>query len=108
MQRSAASPSRSKTRHRVSTYINWLVATAVVLVFALAEWWTEKSVSYYSRAETTAIEIAIVLIGTLAFRPIHERVDRFIENALTRRERRARAQIYKLARELPRSPMPRS
>ena len=101
MQRSAVSPSRSKTRHRVSTYINWLVATAVVLVFALAEWWTEKSVSYYSRAETTAIEIAIVLIGTLAFRPIHERVDRFIENALTRRERRARAQIYKLARELP-------
>ncbi len=81
--------------------LSWLATTVVVLIFALLEWWTEKKVSDYSRAATTAIELAIVLAATLAFRPIHQRVDRGVEAMLSRRQRRAREQLYKLTRELP-------
>ncbi|MDQ6930346.1 MAG: GAF domain-containing protein [Candidatus Eremiobacteraeota bacterium] len=71
------------------------------MAFASIEWWAERTISEYSRAATTAVEIGIVLVGTLAFRPIHQRVESAVDSIFTRRRRRARAQLYRLAREMP-------
>ena len=74
---------------RARAYAYTLVTTVVVLVFALGEWWTEKYIADRSRFASTAIELAIVLLATLAFRPIHQRVEGAIEAAFTKRRRQA-------------------
>jgi hypothetical protein len=85
---------------RLRAFAYALTTTGIVLLFALAEWWTESFVSHLSRAASTAIEIAIVLVGTLVFRPIHERVDAAVEAAFTKRRREAREAIARLRKEL--------
>jgi predicted ATPase len=72
----------------------------VVLVFALGEWWTEKYIADRSRFASTAIELAIVLLATLAFRPIHQRAEAAIEAAFTRRRRQALEALSRLRAEL--------
>jgi predicted ATPase len=84
----------------VRAYAYTLVTTAIVLVFALAEWATERYVSEHSRAASTAIEIAIVLVAALVFRPIHQRVEDAVEAAFTKRKRHALAAIAKFRHEL--------
>lgn len=84
----------------IRAYAHTLVTTGIVLVFALAEWWTEKYVSDRSRAASTAIEIAIVLLATLAFRPIHQRVERAVEEAFTKRKREALDALLRFKKEL--------
>jgi predicted ATPase len=69
-------------------------------VFAFGEWWTEKYIADRSRIAGTAIEIAIVLVATLLFRPIHQRVENAIEAAFTRRRREAREALNRLRKEL--------
>lgn len=91
----ATSPSR-----RWRAYGYTLVTTAVVLVFAFGEWWTEKYISDRSRLASTTIEVAIVLIAALAVRPIHQRVEAAIEAAFTKRRREAREALARLQREL--------
>lgn len=88
------------TGARLRAYVNALVTTAIVLVFALAEWWTEKVIAEHSRAASTVIEIAIVLVATVVFRPIHKRVEAAVEAALTKRRREAREAIAHVRREL--------
>jgi len=82
-------------------YASGLVTTGLVLLFALAEWWTNKYIADRSRFAGTAIEVAIVVVAALAFRPIHHWVERAVEAALTKRRREARAAISRLKRELP-------
>lgn len=96
-----AIPSAWRSRRRLNFYFSWLATTAVVLAFASIEWWAERTISEYSRAATTVVEVGIVLAGTLLFRPIHQRVERAVDAFFTRRRRRARSQLYRLARELP-------
>jgi hypothetical protein len=71
-----------------------------VLTFALAEWGTERYVSDHSRIASSAIEIAIVLVATFAFRPLHQRVDGAIEAAFTRKRRAMQQALQHLKREL--------
>ncbi|MGB6984503.1 MAG: NB-ARC domain-containing protein [Candidatus Aquilonibacter sp.] len=87
-------------RRRAHLYAYTAVTTAIVLLLALAEWATEKLVSDRSRAASTAIEISIVLAGTLVFRPIHQRVEAAIEAAFHRRKHHALAALAKFRREL--------
>ena len=81
-------------------YLYTFVTTAIVLVFTLAEWATERFVSDRSRVASTAIEICIVLIGTLVFRPIHQRVEGAVEEAFSRKKNHALAAVAKFRREL--------
>jgi len=85
-------------RARASAYT--AVTTAIVLLFALAEWMVERYVATHSRAASTAIEIAIVLVAALVFRPIHQRVEAAVEGAFYERKRRALAALAKFRREL--------
>ena len=82
------------------TYAYGVVTTAIVLVFALAEWWAEKYVSDRSRLAGTAVEISIVVLAALAFRPIHQRVEGAVEAAFTKRRREAREALSRLRKEL--------
>ena len=85
---------------RLRAYAYGLVTTAVVLVFALAERGTEQFVSDRSRIAGTAIEVSVALLLTLAFRPVHRRVEVAIEAAFTRRRREAREALARLKGEL--------
>ncbi|HET7814376.1 MAG TPA: hypothetical protein VFL13_08370 [Candidatus Baltobacteraceae bacterium] len=85
--------SRRPVRHRVRAYAYTLVTGTVVLLFALAEWAAERFVSERSRAASTALEIAIVLVAALVFRPIHQYVESRLEAAFYRRRGRALAAI---------------
>jgi predicted ATPase len=85
---------------RLRAYASGLVTSALVLAFALAEWWTNKYIADRSRFAGTAIELAIVVVAALAFRPIHHRVESAVEAALTKRRREARAALARLRKEL--------
>lgn len=87
-------------RRRAHVYAYTAVTTAIVLLLALAEWATEKLVSDRSRAASTAIEIGIVLAGTLVFRPVHQRIEAAIDAAFHRRKHHALAALAKFRREL--------
>ena len=87
-------------RGRLRAYAYGLATTAVVFAFALAEWATEKYLSDRSRLVGTAVEISIVLLATLAFRPIHRRVEQAVESAFTKHRREARAALSRLRMEL--------
>ncbi len=90
----------SGLRRRAHVYAYTAVVTSIVLLLALAEWGTERLVSDRSRAASTAIEICIVLVGTLVFRPIHQRVEAAVETAFNRRKHHALAALAKFRREL--------
>lgn len=85
---------------RLRAYALGLVTTILVLLFALAEWAAAKFVVDRSRVAGTTIEIALALVAALAFRPIHQRVERAIESAFTKRRREARAALSRLRKEL--------
>jgi predicted ATPase len=87
-------------RRRAQVYAYTAVVTAIVLLLALVEWATEKFASDHSRAAGTAIEIGIVLIGTLVFRPIHQRIEAAVEDAFNRRKHHALAALTKFRHEL--------
>ncbi|HTC30884.1 MAG TPA: hypothetical protein VK702_09130 [Candidatus Acidoferrum sp.] len=87
-------------RRRAHVLAYTAVTTAIVLLLALAEWATEKLVSDRSRAASTAIEICIVLVGTLIFRPVHQRIEAAIDTAFHRRKHHALAALAKFRREL--------
>ncbi len=87
-------------RRRAHVYAYTAVTTAIVLLLALAEWATEKLVSDRSRAASTAIEICVVLVGTLVFRPVHQRVEAALDAAFHRRKHHALAALAKFRREL--------
>jgi hypothetical protein len=87
-------------RRRAHVLAYTAVTTAIVLLLALAEWATEKLVSDRSRAASTAIEICIVLVGTLIFRPVHQRIEAAIDAAFHRRKHHALAALAKFRREL--------
>ena len=74
-------------------YAYTLVTTAIVLAFALAEWLAERYLSDRSRAASTAVEIAIVLVAALVFRPIHQRVEKAAESAFYKRKHQALAAL---------------
>ncbi len=77
-----------------------LVTTAIVLALALAEWGTERVVSSHSREASTAIEIAIVLIAALVFRPVHRKLEELTEAAFYYRKRQALASVERFRGEL--------
>src|ERR1700676_459871 len=85
---------------RIRAYVFTGVTTAIVLLFALAEWGTERYVADRSRAASTAIEIAIVLAATMLFRPVHQRVEAAVEAAFYRKKRQALDSLAKFRREL--------
>ena len=85
---------------RLRAYAYGLVTTVIVLLFAFAEWWTEKYVADRSRLAGAAIEISIVLVATLVFRPIHRRVEAAVEAAFTKRRREAHEALSRLKKEL--------
>lgn len=90
----------ARVHKRVRALVYAAATSAVVLLFALCEWWTEKFIADHSRLAGTAIEIGLVLAGTLAFRPIHERVDAAVEAAFTKRRREALECIAAFRHEL--------
>lgn len=81
-------------------YAYTTVTTAIVLLFALAEWSTERYVSGLSRAASLTIEVTILFAATLAFRPIHQRVEAAIERAFNKRKHESLAALTKFRREL--------
>ncbi len=85
---------------RWRAYAFGLVTTALFVAFALAESATEKYVSDRSRLAGTAIEITIVVLAALAFRPLHRRIELLIEAAFTKRRREAREALSHLQKEL--------
>jgi len=95
MKRAGSPPGR-----RIRALAYTLVTTTIVLVFALAEWGTERFFSERSRAASTAIEIAIVLIAALVFRPIHQRIEAAVESAFYKRKHQSLAALEKFRREL--------
>lgn len=95
MSRAGPAPSR-----RVQAYAYTAVTTAVVLLFAVAEWATERFLSDRSRAASTAVELFIVLVATLVFRPIHRKTEALLEAAFYKRRRQALAALEKFRREL--------
>ncbi|HEY5341734.1 MAG TPA: GAF domain-containing protein [Candidatus Aquilonibacter sp.] len=92
-----AGPVRAR---RVHALAYTFVTTAIVLLFALAEWGAERLMSERSRAASTAVEIGIVLVATLLFRPVHQRVEEAIETAFNRRKHHALAALAKFRHEL--------
>lgn len=95
MSTTGPSPAR---RVRAIAYAS--VTTAMVLVLAFVEWGTERLVAEYSRAATTTIEVAIVLVAALVFRPVHQRVEAALENAFYWRKHHAIAALTHLREEL--------
>lgn len=85
---------------RARAYAYTAVTTAIVLLFALAEWAAERYVSGLSRAASLSIEIAILFAATLAFRPIHQRVEAAIEEAFNKRKHEALSTLAKFRRDL--------
>ncbi|HEY9180053.1 MAG TPA: NB-ARC domain-containing protein [Candidatus Baltobacteraceae bacterium] len=85
---------------KARAYAYTAVTTAIVLLFALAEWAAERYVSGLSRAGTVTLEVAILFAATLAFRPIHQRVEGAIEAAFNKRKHQALASLAKFRREL--------
>lgn len=85
---------------RLRAYAFTIVTTAVVLLFALAEWAAEKYVADRSRTAGVALEIAIVLIAAVVFRPVHQRVEAAVERAFYKRKHEALAALAKFRREL--------
>lgn len=85
---------------RMRAYAYTLVTTAIVLIFALCEWAAEKYVAEHSRAAGLTLEIAIVLLAALIFRPIHQRVEKTVDEAFYRRKHKALAALSKFRREL--------
>lgn len=85
---------------RLRAYAYTLVTTAIVLVFALAEWGAEKYVADRSRTAGVTLEIAIVLIAAVVFRPVHQRVEKSVDDAFYRRKHQALAALEKFRREL--------
>ncbi len=88
------------SRARFRAYAYGLVTTGIVLTFALAEWWSERFVADRSRVAGAAVEIAIVVLATLAFTPIHRRTEAAVEGAFTKKRREARAALLRLRSEL--------
>src|SRR5689334_20391055 len=95
MSRAGSGPGR-----RVRAYAYTLVTSGVVLLFALLEWLAERYVSERSRTASTVIEVVIVLIAALVFRPIHQRVEKAVEQAFYRRKREALAALARFRHEL--------
>lgn len=95
MRSAGTGPSR-----RVRAYAHTLVTTAIVLAFALCEWGAERFVSERSRAASTAIEAAIVLVAALVFNPVHKRVESAVEDAFNKRKRQALAALARFRSEL--------
>ena len=85
---------------RLRAYAYGVVATTLFLIVAVTESLTESFVSAHSRTAGTVIEIGIVIVLALAFRPFHRWVDESIEAAFTRRRREARAALARLRKEL--------
>lgn len=85
---------------RARAYAYTAVTTAIVLLFALAEWMSERYVSGLSRAASVTLEVAILFAATLAFRPVHQRVEAAIERAFNRRKHEALSALTKFRREL--------
>ncbi len=88
------------TGRRVRAYAYSLVTTLLVLVLAVAEWGTERYVSDHSREAGTAIEIGIVIVAALIFRPVHKWAEAAVEAIFHRRQRLALAGLGKFRREL--------
>lgn len=72
----------------------------MVLFLAFAEWAVERLVAEYSRTATTTIEVAIVLVAALVFRPIHQRIEATLENAFYWRKHHALSALMHLREEL--------
>ncbi|MBV8721870.1 MAG: hypothetical protein JO277_06955 [Candidatus Eremiobacteraeota bacterium] len=85
---------------RLRAYAYGLVTTILFLVFAVTESLTEGYVAQHSRVAGTLIEIAIVVVLALLFRPLHNRVDGWIEHAFTKRRKEARDALARLRKEL--------
>jgi predicted ATPase len=85
---------------RMRAYGYAVVTTALFLLFTLAESATQNYVSAHSRLAGTTIEIAIVLLLALAFRPLHQRVELLIETAFYKRRHEAREALVRLRKEL--------
>lgn len=85
---------------RLRAYAIGLVTAALIVVFAIAESLTERYISDHSRLAGTAIELTIVAVAALVFSPLHKRVEAFIEAALNKRRREARAALAHVQSEL--------
>jgi predicted ATPase len=85
---------------RLRAYAYGVVTTTLFLIFAVTESLTESFVASRWRAAGTLIEIAIVVVLALAFRPFHKWVDESIEAAFTRKRREAREALTRLRKEL--------
>lgn len=94
---SRAGPADSR---RVRAYAYTAVTTAVVLLFAVAEWAAERFLADRSRAASTAVELFIVVLATLVFRPIHRKTEALVDAAFYKRRRQALAALEKFRREL--------
>lgn len=93
------SKTRPRPGRRVQALAYTLVTTTIVLVLALVEWATEKLVSDYSRAASTAIEIGVVLVAALVFRPIHQFIEKRVEALFYARKHHALASLQSLRHE---------
>ncbi len=89
---------RSSARVRSVFYA--LVTTAIVLAVTVSEWGAERFFSHVSRAASVLSDLAIVVILAFAFRAIHGRIERAIEEAFTRRRHEARKTLFALARSV--------
>jgi predicted ATPase len=85
---------------RIHAYALTVVTTAIVFVFSLAEWATVRFVAARWAAAGTAIEIGIVLIAALVFRPFHQKTEAAVEAIFHRRRRQALAALHDFRREL--------
>ncbi len=83
---------------RIRALAYTLVTTVIVLALALVEWAVEKDMSY-SRATGTALEIGIVLVAALIFRPIDQFVEKRVEAIFYARKHHALTSLQKLRRE---------
>lgn len=63
---------------RWRVYALGLVTTALLVTFALAEFATEKYISDRSRVAGT-IEVTIVVMLALAYRPVHRPIEQLVE-----------------------------
>jgi predicted ATPase len=85
---------------RARAFAYWLVTTGIVLVFALCEWAAESYVSGKSRAAGTTLEVAIILVAAIVFRPVHQRVEAAVDAAFFKRKRQALAALARFRNEL--------
>lgn len=77
-----------------------ILSFIVVATFGVLEWFLGKVVVQVSHLTSQSLELALAIGLGFSLRPIHRRVDRFVDNLFFRDRHRAEANLRRFARDI--------